>query len=326
MPIQTPIHIEGHTQARWLWALLMALLITATACGSSETEVAASAIEGEESIAEPDATEPSVAEEAEPSSDDGESHDDDQTGSEQSGDDAGNEDAEDDAAPQEPDDDEGDDEETDSDLDVTEATAPEIGDVVAGGSSIPPGTYRLNVLGEDWGLTIDDESLLFGGSDPEVFGFGTEALADTNTNLWMLKTVGIVPPREVGVHQEHEPLIPDVTIDIPADLGTWLDAVPQIVVTESGAETVAGGDARWYRLAVDPAAGQTFHCPFSDHCTGFVVSPKFGTTVVDPTIDVTVWQLSVLPDVMPWVQVEDSTSVEQAQEAMRKLLAGLARA
>lgn len=208
---------------------------------------------------------------------------------------------------------------------LTEASdgTPEIGTVVEPGSPVPAGTYVLNILGEEWRLDVVEETLQFGGSDLSTFGFGVEELAGKPHFVGLLKTVGIVPPREVGIHQEHDPIIPEVTVDIPADLGTWLDAVPQVVVVDTGTSAVAGAPATWYRLTVDPAAGQTFHCPFGDHCAGFIVHPNFGVTVLSPEIDVTVWQLEALPHVMPWVQVEDPADVEAAQTAMATMLSGI---
>lgn len=207
---------------------------------------------------------------------------------------------------------------------ITEAAdgTPEIGVAVEPGDAVPAGAYALNVLGEDWRLQID-QPILLDGSDTVTFGFTTEALRGTRHILGIFATVGIVPPSEVGIHQEHDPIVPDVTIAIPEDLDTWLEAVPQLTVVDRGTSTVAGAPATWYRLAVDPAAGQTFHCPFGDNCAGFVVHPRFGVTVLAPEIDVTVWQLDAVPGVMPWVQVEDPANVESAQQAMANLLAGL---
>lgn len=206
---------------------------------------------------------------------------------------------------------------------LTEAAdgTPEIATMVQPGDPIPTGRNFVNVLGEDWRLAVD-ESVLFGGSTAALFGFTTDELAGSGTLLALLKIVGILPPREAGVHQEHDPIMPDSTVDLPDDLMTWFDAVPQITVLETGTATVGGDAATWYRLTVDPAAGQTFECPFGDHCAGFVVMPE-GVTALEPSIDVTVWHLEAIPGVMPWVQVEDPANLEAAQQAMVTLLDGI---
>lgn len=200
----------------------------------------------------------------------------------------------------------------------------DIGTVVDPDNPVPAGAYTAEVLGDGAYLEIsDDDAFVVGRSSGSFLNAVPPALNGENVLVGFISTVGIVPPREAGIHQEHDPIVPDVTVDIPADLSTWLDAVPQVAVVDSGTSEVAGAPAAWWRLTVDPAAGDTFHCPFGDHCAGFVVNDTFGVTVLAPEIDVTVWLLDAMPGVMPWLQVEDEAHYEPALAAITELLDGL---
>ncbi len=292
-------------------AIAIALAVVATACGSDGTTEAADSVDesaGDDSAAV-DVDEPDAAEE--PAADTS-----DEPGAADQADaadtDAG---ATDDTTP-------------DDSVDST-AADPEvvagIGTDLSANDIAAPGTWLVDVITDDWQVTTESELIIY-RSDEVLLDFSTGELADTDTQLAMLKTVGIVPPREASVHQEHDPIVPEVTIDLPTDLQEWFDAVPQLVVTDTGTSTVAGQPATWHRLTVDPTAGGTFHCPFGDNCIGFIVHEIFGVTVLSPEIDVTVWQMEAIPDVIPWVQTKGPERHEAAQEAMAELLAGIAAA
>lgn len=349
--MSTPTHttkFETPTPRRWpvLMVVVASITLAASGCGSSDDATAtAAALEGAATQASDDAvgasettttTPADESDDQEAEATEGDDHSEDPSADSEheeesadgNGDVAGDDTEQDDHAEEgESHDDHAEDDGSLGELPTAAADGtPEIGAAVESGSPIPSGTYFLNVLGEDWRLQVDDGQFMFGESDLATSRFSTEALTGTPHFIGLLKTVGIVPPREAGVHQEHDPIVPDVTVDIPAELSTWLDAVPQITVVDTGTSTVAGAPAAWYRLGVDPAAGPTFHCPFGDHCASFVVHPNWGVTVLAPAIDVTVWQLDALPGVMPWVQVEDPAKVELAQQAMADLVAGLSAA
>lgn len=204
--------------------------------------------------------------------------------------------------------------------------APEIGTVVEAGTATPPGTYVVSVLGEDWRLTTS-EPLFVQNSNTNLMVAQAEAWGPGGPNVMFLtRAVGIVPPREAGVHQDHHPVVPEATVDLPDSLETWFEAVPQVEVIDRGTATVAGSPASWWQVAVDPTAGDTFHCPLGEHCIGWAVHDQMGVWVLSANRHFTVWQLEAIPDIIGWVETVDEAAGAVGRDAMAALLAGLTAA
>ena len=311
----------------WYIAMLLALATAAAACGSDgETSPVdgAAADQGQSGPTTTSTTQPGVPDEEDAT---GAIPTDPPENGETGGDDAHDEGAADASSDHHHADDEHhDDEETAAPITNAADGTPEIGTVVDSGETTPPGTYVIDQLGEEWRVTTS-EPLFIEGSDQKLMVARVEDWGPAGPNfVLMTPVVGIVPPREVGVHQDHHPIVPDVTVDLPESLDTWFDAVPQVQVVDSGTATVAGEPAAWWQLTVDPAAGDTFHCPLGDNCVGFVVHEDFGVFVLSPTRDFTVWQLAAVPDVIGWVQTVDGEAGDRGRQAMADLLTDLAAA
>lgn len=138
-----------------------------------------------------------------------------------------------------------------------------------------------------------------------------------------LQTVGIIPPSEVGIHQEHHPTVPEVTVDLPDDLSIWFESISQVALIDAGELTVAGQPARWWTVTVEPEAGDTFNCGFAPNCIGFVVNEHGGAYVLTDIELHTIFQFDAAPDVIGWASGVDEPSAAEATAFLESVLAGL---
>ena len=58
--------------------------------------------------------------------------------------------------------------------------------------------------------------------------------------VFFFTPVGITPAAVAGIHPDHDPLIPENTLELPDDLGAWFDAVPQIAILSSASSYAVG--------------------------------------------------------------------------------------
>jgi hypothetical protein len=185
------------------------------------------------------------------------------------------------------------------------------------------GCYKVPVLD---GVTLTTSQLLSVGQNHEqMLLVRGQSWADAEDRAALfLRTVGIIPPREVGVHQEHHPTVPEVTVDLPADLSVWFEAVPQAQVVDAVELTVADLPARRWTVTIDPELGATFDCGFGrPNCIGFVVNEEGGTYVLPAGEMANIYQFDAVPDVIGWVFAPDEADLAEADTVFAALLAGL---
>ncbi len=103
---------------------------------------------------------------------------------------------------------------------------------------------------------------------------------------------GIIPAEDVGTHPPHrDDPIPENTVDMPAVLGDWIAATPQVVLMNSGSVTVMGSPAEYWDVTVDATAGTTFECPYGN-CVAAMVSEVLGNFVMGDNSYFRIYQLS----------------------------------
>ena len=105
--------------------------------------------------------------------------------------------------------------------------------------------------------------------------------------VFFFTPVGITPAAVAGIHPDHDPLIPENTLELPDDLGAWFDAVPQITTLASD----AGDGWRSWDVTVAATAGETYPCDFGN-CVGTLVTSFWGPIVVGDTDNFRIWQFT----------------------------------
>lgn len=120
---------------------------------------------------------------------------------------------------------------------------------------------------------------------------------------------GVMPPEQAGIHQPHEPPVPDTAVPVPDDLGAWLESIEQVEITSTGSVDVAAGSATWYDFIVSDGA-QTFDCGFHPTCIGLVAMPG-GVWVYLTGEQYRLYQVDTLPGLLVVARTtpEDSATV-----------------
>lgn len=122
----------------------------------------------------------------------------------------------------------------------------------------------------------------------------------------LLAPVGVMPPDQAGIHQPHEPAVPDAAVEVPADLSAWLESIEQVEITATGMLEIAAGNASWSDFVIrDDAA--TFDCGFHPTCVGLVASPG-GVWAFRSGVDYRLYEVDSLPGLLVIAQAPPAAS------------------
>lgn len=159
----------------------------------------------------------------------------------------------------------------------------------AGGWRVEPGRYVAAF--DEWNVTLEIVQPVTYLEGEGRLDFGPEQMVESGVPEWVrLGTfVGVVPPAQAGVHAPHDPVVPTYTADLPDDLGSYLETVPQLVANETDQVEGDGFTARAWNVSVDPAQGETFPC-FLGSCVSVLVSEFGGVYVFGSEAAARVWQ------------------------------------
>lgn len=194
--------------------------------------------------------------------------------------------------------------------------------LILGDGPTGPGRYTHPVL-DRLEMTIDQPLEVLLNKDHILLFAGGDLALDFTQGVLFVNAIGIIPPDEVGVHQPHHPTVPEVAVDLPADLSEWFESVPQAQVTATNQLTVAGMPARSWTVQVDPEGGPTFNDCGSLHCIGFVVNDAAGTYVLRDNETATIYQFDALPSTIGWAFGQDQDSAVQSSTFFETILASL---
>ncbi len=160
----------------------------------------------------------------------------------------------------------------------------------SGGWLVVPGRYEAEFDGFQVEFEVTRPIRYLEGEGRLDFAVEPKSESDLPEWLRLGTFVGVIPPEMAEVHAPHEPAVPSYTADLPNDLGTYLETVPQLVVEEAG--QIEGQDfiARAWDVSVDPAQGDTFPC-FLGSCVSVLVSEFGGVYVFGSSAKARVWQL-----------------------------------
>ncbi|MEM7340082.1 MAG: hypothetical protein AAF467_15610 [Actinomycetota bacterium] len=182
-----------------------------------------------------------------------------------------------------------------------------------------PGRYTHSTIA-GFELSVDASVSVLLNADHLVVLAGGDMARDFSQGIAFIEALGIIPPSEVGVHQDHHPTVPDVTMDLPENLSVWFDRVPQIEVVDTAELTVAGEPAQRWTVVLDTEAGPTFADCGSPACIGFIVNEGGGTYVLRSDEIATIYQLDALPGTIGWSFGLDQAGADQAVAAFDELL------
>ena len=186
---------------------------------------------------------------------------------------------------------------------------------------LAPGRYTDQALTSIGQLDLAEPALALWYEDSvfimrdAAWGEGREA-----GNLTFMAPLGVMPPEQAGIHQPHEPAVPDTAVPVPADLGAWLESIEQVEIRESGSFTTAAGNATWYDFIV-PDDAQTFDCGFHPSCIGLIAGPG-GVWVYRTGVDYRLYQFDGLPGLVAIAQAPPEQS-ETVVAGADEILAGL---
>ena len=152
---------------------------------------------------------------------------------------------------------------------MEEAAGPATGD----GQALAPGCYSTDRLGRGLVVEVAEPGLaLF--EFPYTFGFARQGTEMSALDIVLVaEFTGVIPSERVGTHPPHDEPIGDHMVEVPSDLATWIEAAPQLVITDSGQYTIDGDPAQWWDIAVDSSAGETFSCSYGACVATLVPSP-----------------------------------------------------
>ena len=101
--------------------------------------------------------------------------------------------------------------------------------------------------------------------------------------------VGVIPADQIGIHQPHDPIVPEIAEPIPQDLSTWLESIAQMTVEAAGATDGDGFTASSWNIIVDPESGPTFPCDYGQ-CLGVLAQEDSGVWVMGDEFGFRLWQ------------------------------------
>lgn len=123
------------------------------------------------------------------------------------------------------------------------------------------------------------------------------APADIPDNGWQVNLiafapfVGVIPADQIGIHQPHDPIVPEVAEPIPQDLSSWLETIEQMTVEAAG--TIEGDSftAPSWNVTVDPDSQPSFACDYGQ-CLGVLAQEDSGVWVMGDEFGFRLWQFS----------------------------------
>ena len=101
--------------------------------------------------------------------------------------------------------------------------------------------------------------------------------------------VGVIPADQIGIHQPHDPIVPDAAQPIPQDLSTWLGSINQMTVEAAGTTEGDSFIAHSWNVIVDPESGPTFPCDYGQ-CLGVLAQEDSGVWVMGDEFGFRLWQ------------------------------------
>jgi len=197
--------------------------------------------------------------------------------------------------------------------------------VTASGSGwhVEPGTYS-GAIG-DVTVTIDISQPVTYFESSGRLDFGPETIVDSTVPDWVSlnQFVGVIPPEKAGEHAPHEVVVPDYTVDLPDDLGPYLESIPHLVVEEAESIQGIGFTAKSWNVTVDPSQGDTFSC-FLGSCVSVLVSESGGVFVFGSDASARVWQFDGDGESIYGYLQSRPGSFEDTVAVAEMLIAGLA--
>ena len=189
--------------------------------------------------------------------------------------------------------------------DVIEAELPER-------QPLGPGRYRDDVLTSRAVLEVDD-ALDVAYYDSGLLVLRQPAWGEGDRRgVLVTAAVGVMPPEQAGIHQPHEPAIPETVVAVPDDLGSWLTSIEQIELLDSTPIELAGGPATVHEFSVREDS-QTFDCNRPNPCVGLISSTN-GVHVFQVGLTFRLYEFDDLPGLVAWGvaqgEIDDATATE----------------
>ncbi len=120
---------------------------------------------------------------------------------------------------------------------------------------------------------------------------------------------------------------PDRVLPTPVDFPAWIEAVPNVSVSDEGVIEAPGTTVWWWDVVLDAEAGPTFRCAADNSdCVGsFVGSPEStGVRPLQAQNLQRIYLFDALPGVFGLVDARESEFFERGVEIMEMIVGGLA--
>jgi hypothetical protein len=205
---------------------------------------------------------------------------------------------------------------------TTTQPLPPVVDLAEGrGSVLQEGIHRALPLGSGVGLSVSGPVEMRFHSDDVLALARPDWPEDSISGVGFFLVEGVIPAAEAGIHQPDDLPIPLVTEPTPDDLGTWLESIAQVKITDTGVVSALDGSGEWVAFEIDPNGGETFSCPSGTACVGLVVGTE-GVFAFVPGEQYRMYRFDSLPRILAWERA-DAESTSEVNELMVELIDGL---